>query len=321
MKWSNQDLAFILYNNRSVEGVVQHFFPKNVDPFKLMNLEKKLDWSKYFYENNQRFVEIESNRLNLDGDDVIIKPEDIDSLTEIVLQSHNELSGFELKYLLNRGITQDIINQYKIGGLSSIKDYNHLVILNATCHPVLKPVLEDGIEGGGIIIPLFENDKLINCAIRKLSDIGKLKYSLACPDIPVWGLDDINEGDEIWICEGLFDMMALRGDGKKAVSVSSAMWSGPQLYFLLEKNPGLINILCDKDQVGMKTGAILTRFFNVEGFKSKTWICKSGKDAAEVIFEKKIGMVDIEIISITKEMIGKQDDSFNFLKYLENRKF
>ena len=321
MKWSNQDLAFILYNNRSVEGVVQHFFPKNVDPFKLMNLEKKLDWSKYFYENNQRFVEIESNRLNLDGDDVIIKPEDIDSLTEIVLQSHNELSGFELEYLLNRGITEDIIQQYKIGGLSSIKEYNHLVILNATCHPVLNPVLEDGIEGGGIIIPLYENGRLVNCAIRKLSDIGKLKYSLACPDIPVWGLDDIEVEDEIWICEGLFDMMALRSEGKKVVSVSSAMWSGPQLYFLLEKNPGFINILCDKDQVGMKTGAILTRFFNVEGIKSKTWICKSGKDAAEVIFERHIGFSDIELITITKEMIGKQDDSFNFLKYLENRKF
>jgi hypothetical protein len=321
MKWSNQDLAFILYNNRSVDGVVRHFFPNNLDPFKLINLEKKLDWSKYFYENNQRFVEIESNKLDLDGDDITVKPEDIHSLTDIVLKSHNELSGFELEYLLNRGITQDIINQYKIGGLSSIKDYNHLVILNATCHPVLKPVLEDGIEGGGIIIPLFENGELINCAIRKLSDIGKLKYSLACPDIPVWGLGDINESDEIWICEGLFDMMALRSEGKKSVSVSSAMWSGPQLYLLLEKKPGFINILCDKDQVGMKTGAILSRFFNVEGIPNQTWICKSGKDAAEIIFEKKIGISDISPIKITKEMIGKQDDSFNFLKYLENRKF
>jgi hypothetical protein len=59
----------------------------------------------------------------------------------------------------------------------------------------------------------------------------------------------------------------------------------------------------------------------VEGIKSKTWICKSGKDAAEVIFERHIGFSDIELITITKEMIGKQDDSFNFLKYLENRKF
>lgn len=321
MKWSPQQLAFILYNNRSVEGVVSNFISDKIDGLELIQMESKLDWSKSFYERNQRFIEIESNKLDLTCDDIIVKPEDIHNLTDIVLNSHINLSGIELEYLINRGITEDVISQYKIGGLSNIKDYSHLTILNATCHPVLRPVLEDGIEGGGIIIPLFEDNKLVNCAIRKISDIGKLKYSLACPDIPVWGLDDIEEKDEIWICEGLFDMMALRSEGKKAVSVSSAMWSGLQLYSLIKKKPGFINILCDNDQVGMKTGAILTRFFNIMGLKNKTWNCKSGKDAAEVIFEKKLGLSDIESISITKEMIGKQDDSFNFLKYLENRKF
>ena len=321
MKWSPQQLAFILYNNRSVEGVVSNFISDKIDGLELIQIESKLDWSKSFYERNQRFIEIESNKLDLTCDDVIVKPEDIHNLTDIVLKSHINLSGIELEYLVNRGITEDVISQYKIGGLSNIKDYSHLTILNATCHPVLRPVLEDGIEGGGIIIPLFEDNKLVNCAIRKISDIGKLKYSLACPDIPVWGLNDIEEKDEIWICEGLFDMMALRSEGKKAVSVSSAMWSGLQLYSLIKKKPGFINILFDNDQVGMKTGAILTRFFNIMGLKNKTWNCKSGKDAAEVIFEKKLGLSDIESISITKEMIGKQDDSFNFLKYLENRKF
>lgn len=321
MKWPIKDLAFILYNNRSVDGVVKFFFNKNVDPFRLMHLEKKLDWSKSFYEKNQRFIELESNKLDLTAGDVIVKPEDIDSLTDVVLESNLNISGNELDYLINRGISRDIIDTYKIGGLSFIKDYNHLTILNATCHPVLRPVLEDGIEGGGIIIPLFENGRLVNCAIRKLSDIGKLKYSLACPDIPVWGLNNIEVGDEIWLCEGLFDMMALISIGKKAVSVSSAMWSGPQLYSLLEKKPGFINILCDKDQVGMKTGAILSKFFNVEGVYNNTWVCKSGKDAAEIIFEKKLDISDIEPIKITKEIIGVQDDSFNFLKYLENRKF
>jgi hypothetical protein len=321
MKWSSQQLAFILYNNRSVEGVVSNFISDKIDGSELIGIESKLDWSKSFYESNQRFIEIESNKLDLTCDDIIIKPEDIHSLTDIVLGSHINLSGIELDYLINRGITEDIISKYKIGGLSNIKEYRHLTVLNATCHPVLRPVLEDGIEGGGIIIPLFEDNKLVNCAIRKISDIGKLKYSLACPDVPVWGLDDIEEKDEIWICEGLFDMMALRSEGKKAVSVSSAMWSGLQLYFLIKKKPGFINILCDNDQVGMKTGAILTRFFNIMGLKNKTWNCKSGKDAAEVVFEKRLGLSDIKSISITKEMIGKQDDSFNFLKYLENRKF
>ena len=238
-----------------------------------------------------------------------------------MVDSHKKLSGIELEYLNNRGINKEIIDIYKIGGLSHIKDYNNLQMLNATCHPVLKPILEDGMDGGGIIIPLYKNDILINCAIRKLSDIGKLKYSLACPDIPVWGLDNINKEDEIWICEGLFDMMAIISQGKKAVYVSSAMWSGPQLYSLLDKCPGFINILCDNDQVGLKTGKILSRFFNLCRIGNCTWICKDGKDAAEIIFEKNLNMSNIKPIEITNEMIEKPDDSFNFLKYLENRKF
>lgn len=320
MKWTKEELSFILYNNRSLNGVVMNFLPKIEDPIYLIEIEKKLDWVKSLYEKDQRFVEIEPNKLNLEADDVIVTKNDIALLTDIIIESHKNISDHELQYLLNRGITNDIIKNYKIGGLSNIKDYKHLEILNATCHPVLRTILEDGLEGGGIIIPLFENEILVNCAIRKISDIGKLKYSLACPDLPVWGLDDI-ENEEIWICEGLFDMMALRSEGVKAVSVSSAMWSGPQLYSLLKKSPKSVNILCDKDQVGMKTGVILSRFFGLQGIKSQTYICNSGKDAAEVIFEKKIGIIDINPISITKEMIGKQDDSFNFLKYLENRKF
>ena len=231
MKWTKEELSFILYNNRSLNGVVMNFLPKIKDPLYLIEIEKKLDWVKSLYEKNQRFVEVESYKLDLDAEDVIVTKNDVSLLTDIVIESNKNISDIELQYLLNRGITNDIINKYKIGGISYIKDYNHLRILNATCHPVLSPILEDGIEGGGIIIPLFEDDILVNCAIRKISDIGKLKYSLACPDLPVWGLDDI-ENEEVWICEGLFDMMALRSEGKKAVSVSSAMWSGPQLYSL-----------------------------------------------------------------------------------------
>jgi len=320
MKWTPQQLAFILYNNRSVEGVVQNFLP-HIDGFQMIELEKKLDWCKGFYQQNQRFLEIESSRLDLTSDDVIFTKQELEDLSQIVLDSHINLSGIELEYLLNRGITKDIIDKYKIGGLSFIKDLKHLEILNATCHPILKPILEDGIEGGGIIIPLWNGDVLENCAIRKLSDIGKLKYSLACPDLPVWGLDSFNSGEDVWICEGLFDMMALHNLGFRAVSVSSAMWSGPQLWSLLQKKPGFIHILCDKDQVGLKTGLILSKFFNISGIPNHTCICNSGKDAAEILFEKKLDMDDIDIIHITKEMIEKQDDSFNFLKYLENRRF
>lgn len=319
MKYTIEDLSFILYNNRSVNGVVKNFIPKNINPFKLNDIENKLDHYKKIF-NNQKFVEINRNEIDENCEDINVLPIDIQNLTDVIKSSNLNLSGKELEYLLNRGIPQNIINQWCIGGISSITDYKYLEILNATCHPVLKPILEDGLEGGGIIIPLFKDDKLVNCAIRKISDIGKLKYSLGCPDIDVWGLEDI-EGEEVWITEGLFDMMALRSIGLKSVSVSSAMWSGIQLYKLLEKKPKSIIIFCDNDNVGLKTGLILHKFFNISGIQNKTVISKNSKDASEHILENKLGLNDIQDIRITMDMIDSLEDNFNFIKYLKNRKF
>ena len=320
MNYSDQELGFILYNNRSVNGVVSNFIPKEIDGYKLIKIEEQLDWCKSIYEKNDKFIEIEKNQLDLNSNDINLTPDELSNLQEEILNS--KLSDAEHNYLTKRGINEEVIKKYELRGLSNIINNDTLIKLNATCHPILKNILSDGIEGGGIIIPYIENNKLLNCAIRKLSDVGKLKYSLSCPDIDVWGIDDINVNDT-WICEGLFDMMALRSINKKAISVSSAMWSGIQIYKLLEKNPKSINIFCDNDRVGLKTGCILKRFFTINEIETKTYISQSSKDASESIFEKKLKFEkDIIEIKITKEMINnKQDDSFNFLRYLKTRKF
>lgn len=322
MSYTKHELTFILFNNRSVEGVVKNFIcDYQIDGYKLIKLEEKLDWCKRIYEKDQKFVEIDIKELDINSVDIEVRPEDISNVQDQIISAHINLSGLEYNYLKNRGISDDIIKEWKIGGLSNITNLETLEVINATCHPVLKPILEDGLEDGGIIIPLFDNNRIVNVAIRKLSDVGKLKYSLAVPDLPVWGLDDINPGDQIWICEGLFDMMALRKEGVKAASVSSAMWSGPQLYQLLQRQPSQINILADNDQVGKRTAKILQRFFNLSGVKSKTFLCPDSKDAAEHIFEKRKPISSIQEVEITKEMIQEEDQSFNFLKYLKNRTF
>ena len=246
MKYTTEELAFILYNNLSVDGVVNNFIPTNINPFELVKIDNILENFRKIF-NGQKFIEINRNEVNETAEDIFVDQNDIKSVGDKLLNIG--IDGFELEYLLKRGIGYDIINEWKIRGLSQIKDYNNLVILNATCHPVLKTLLSDGIEGGGIVIPLFKNNELINCAIRKISDVGKLKYSLACPDIDVWGLEDIEEASDVWITEGLFDMMALRSIGIKSVSVSSAMWSSIQLYRLIKMNPKSITIFCDHDSI------------------------------------------------------------------------
>jgi len=321
MKYTISELAFILYNNRSIE-CVSNFLESSVNPYYLIKIEKKFDWCKSLYENVDKQIEINASLLDMNADDIIITPEDIASLTYKFKENCGVMQDNEREYLYKRNITDEIIEKYNLIGLSQFTDENDLRIIGARCHPVLSPVISDGIEEGGIIMPLFENGILKNCAIRKLSDIGKLKYTLAVPDIPVWGLEDIEPGDEIYLTEGIFDMMALREKGVKAVSVSSAMWSGIQLYKLIEKRPAHINIIADKDKVGYKVALTLNKFFNLEKISSSTHCSKDYKDMAEQIFENNKGLEDLQEIKITRDMIERENDnSFDFLKYLQTRNF
>jgi len=322
VKYTTKQLGFILYNNRSVDGVVKNFFDKSIDPKKLIELEKKFDWCKSLYDDLEKFVEVDTSLLDIEKEDEIIIPEQLEEIGEFILNNIGNFSESEIHFLNNRGIDCDILQKYNVLGLSNFKSREALRLIGATCHPILSNFLKDGIEEGGVVFPLFENEKLVNCAIRRISDVGKLKYTLAVPDIPVWGLSDIEKDDEIWICEGLFDMISLREFGLKSISPSSAMWSGIQLYKLLEKSPKLINIFCDNDRVGLKTGLVLNKFFNLVGVESKTYHSKYCKDSSEHIFEKKLTVDDFEELKITKRMIEDNgDNSFNFLRYLQKRKF
>ena len=318
MNYSAEEIVYILYNNRSVKGVVSNFLPKDIDLQILLQIERKLTWCKKLFGQYERFIEIDKSKVGIDTEDIQLSKSDLELIQSSVDNSRGKFSDVELNFLYNRGITDDVISENRISALSFIQDHDILTKINASVHPLLHSIINPDLDSNGILIPLYENEKLVNCAIRRISDLGKMKYNLTVPDIDVWGL---NNYDEVWICEGLFDMMALRSKGLNAVSVSSAMWSSIQLYKLLESKPKIINILCDNDQVGYKTGAILNKFFNLYGIQNRTWQCKSGKDAAEIIFEKKLDLDDIIPVSITKEMLGIQDLSFDFLKYLTDRSF
>lgn len=324
--YTKEELGFILYNNRSVKGVVSNFLP-NLNPVTLVRIENQLKECKSNWQDDNRMVEINQNELDITASDIVVTKEDLISLTNIITENIGMLSQEEYNYLEKRGLGEKTILSWDLVGLSNFKDPEHLKIIGATIHPVLNPILEDAIEGGGIIIPLFDqNNNLVNCAIRKIGieSNGKtrtLKYSLACPDIPVWGLDKFTEGKEVWITEGIFDTMALNNLGKNAVSCSSAMWSGIQLYKLLEKKPESIIIFSDKDEVGLRTSAILKDFFELNNIPTKILISKVAKDPAEHYFQKNKYLDDLLKINITKEMLETyKDNSFNFLNYLKNRK-
>ena len=321
MKYSIEEIGFILYNNRSVEGTIKNFFDPKMDPLKLISIEKKFDWVKGLYSDLENMVEIDLSLLNPNAEDEVIMPNQLSELTEIFHANVGKFSEREELFLTNRKIPLEVCSKWGFLGLSNFTDKEHLRRIGATCHPILQTFLKDGIDEGGIVQPLFKDGILVNCSIRRISDVGKLKYTLAVPDVPVWGLDDI-KGEEVWICEGLFDMICLREMGVKAISPSSAMWSGLQLYQLIDSNPKSIVIFTDNDRVGLKTGLVMNKFFNLMGIKSTTIHSKVFKDACEHFWEKCLTFDELELIKITREMIAeKNDNSFDFLRYLQKRKF
>lgn len=320
MKYSVEDLGFIIYNNRSVMGVVNNFLDDNINFKQLIEIERKFEWVKsIFYQD--KVIEIDSRLLNLEGEDEVILPEKISELTDFFKSNIGKYSESEKQFLENRNIPLNICDKWGFLGLSNFKDQEQLRRIGATIHPILNGFLEDGISEGGIVQPLYQNGKLVNCSIRRISDVGKLKYTLAVPDLPLWGLDDCFE-EEIWICEGIFDMICLRELGIKAITPSSAIWSSIQLYQLIELKPKNIVIFCDNDEVGLKSGMILNKFFNLLNIPSVTVRSKFAKDACEHFWERGLSFEEIEPIKITKDMIMKsEDESFDFLRYLSSRKF
>jgi hypothetical protein len=319
--YTNEELGFILYNNRSVKGVVSNFLPK-LNPIKLTKIENQFSKCKEMFNNDNRMVEIDINELDIQADDVIITPEELASLTDLITENIGLLSSKEFDYLENRGFGEKTILDWNILGLSNIKETRHHEILGSTCHPVLKNIMIDGIENGGILIPLFKDGILVNCAVRKINSSKSLKYSLSCPDIPVWGLDKFENGKEIWIAEGIFDMMALFNLGKKSVSCSSGMWSGLQLYQVLEKEPSSIVVFADNDSVGLRTSAILKEFFTINHIPTRIVISKIAKDPAEHYFQKNQSLDNLMEIDVTLDMIEyHKDDVFNFLRHMKNRNY
>jgi hypothetical protein len=177
----------------------------------------------------------------------------------------------------------------------------------------------------GIIIPLIENGVLKNIAVRRIIN-SPIKYTLAVPDIDVWGLNEIPDGSEIWSTEGLFDMMALSTLIDNVVSVSSATWSTIQIMKVINKKPSKFNIFSDYDFTGLRSANILQRIFTMYGIPCTIFISNKCKDASEHVFENGLGLDDIEEVSVSRELLSflKPDElerNKSYIEYLKQRKF
>lgn len=318
------DINYIIYNNRSTK-LVERFLPK-VDLKRFLEIERKLNYVNNLFPSLFK-IDFDKNDFILDYIDVLYTKDDISFLKDKILNNNKNISNsIEYQYLINRGISDEIIEKYNIGYISDNWTNKELDIIGFTEHPLFKNILNQ-FEQKGIIIPLFDKENnLINICSRKLES-GIIKYTLSVPDIHIWGIETMSNKEECWICEGILDYIALNENNFiNPLSVSSASWSTIQLYKLLDKKPSLINIFSDYDYTGLRSSLVLEKFFNLNGVRTKTWISNSCKDASEHFLEKKLSIEEIEEIKITTDLldlvsIDIENIKKDYISYLSARTF
>lgn len=319
--YTNEEVNHILYHNRSV-GLVKNFLPL-FDVEYLLKKEDMLSYCRGLYmDMDESNVEFNVDDFVFDSKDIIFEKKDLNNLSDMFI-NETSLSEIEHNYLIERGVTDTSIKKYNLSGLSLVTDTIILRIIGASTHPLLGNILGDGITGGGIIFPLYEGGDLVNISIRKLDDSNKMKYTLAIPDISLWGISEIEENSEIWLCEGLFDRISMLENGfENVISASTPGLSIIHLLKILEKKPSMINIWSDKDQTGLKHSAIIQKFFRLNNIYCEVYISEESKDPDDH-FKDGLGIDDIYPIDITKDVIYSfpKNINMNFLEYLKERKY
>ena len=311
--YSTEQINHIIYNNRTYEGVVKNFMPKlNFQDIQLLlEIDKQLHFVNKIVNKNTSII-IDENKLELDKPDYELFPHQINNIKV----SSREFDNQELELIQKKKIPQHIVEQYDISPLSQF-NLETLELLGVKTHPIMEKLIGDGISSG-LIIPLYKNGKLINSVFRKTMSLTKLKYGITVPSLDLWGDE---EYEEVWICEGLFDMMALRNEGKQCVSPSSCSLNDFQYFRIIKNRPKMINIFTDKDVSGYRSALKSQKLFGLNRIPSRIFASDTSKDAAEHFFERGDGWDKIQEIKITPDMIDREDDVVDFLDYLQKRQF
>ena len=112
-----------------------------------------------------------------------------------------------------------------------------------------------------------------------------------------------------------------------AMATSSASISPIQYLQMILKRPSKINVICDNDQVGFRTGAIAQKIFHLSKIICSTFYFDGAKDVSEHFLQNNGEIFDLIKIDITRDFIEEKGTDFedriplNFFDYLKNREF
>ena len=343
-------LNFLLFNNRDLEVTKSLSINKmkNVTKEEILKLKKIEELSKLIskdYDKIHSKIEIPSYLLDINdikndkskyNDFKYLVNLNFEIFQNVVKDMKFCLLPEDRQWLHKRGLNDSLIEKYKLSSILPEYTHEQLLTIGFTIHPLLTKIFNED-DKRGIIIPLYKDNQLINITIRKINideqgntKSGYMKYSQTFPEIDFWGEEDINNSlDEIWLCEGIFDKLALNSIGKVALSNSNATINTFQMYFLIEllekNNIRKINFFADNDSVGKKNSIIDKKILTEFGFSCKIFTSPFYKDAAEHFLENKLDinrLIYNEDFDID-ELILKNDNSEQIFKldtFFKNKK-
>ena len=174
-------------------------------------------------------------------------------------KSINPIYNQAIAYIKRRGISMDEVGKYNIG------------------------YCEDGLYGGRIIIPSYDEDNELNYFIARTfyEDVGmKYKNPPVSRDVIVFD-NQINWNEPITLVEGVFDSFSVK---RNVIPMLSKFLLSKLKTKILEKGVTEINLLMDSDAVEDSTKH--TEYFIKNGIKVTNIIPQGESDAADMGFDK-----------------------------------
>lgn len=179
-----------------------------------------------------------------------------------------------IEWLAKRGIITPANSVGKLDAQdlldSFIIPFDHIIAAHGYV-PVDGPVFQDRRDG-----------ELAGICIRNVSDdldfVADAKFTFSNYGWFLFGYDDYNHNDEVVICEGVFDALALRKTGYNAIALGSAYPTAFQLAMLRYKFRKL-QVCFDNDFWGWYGAYISSKCLNCP------ILLPTSKDPAEQVFE------------------------------------
>lgn len=203
--------------------------------------------------------------------------------TNIILKLYNNQTEKQREYFTNRGISEDIIDKYKLC-IGDIKGY-----------------------GARAILPTWKDGKVIYWAGRAITKQQEeyRKYDNAEGPAPFFGLDNLKEakpGEMVIITEGIFDALSFESIGYKAISMQ-----GIKPNKLQETVKGYNNLVfltaLDNDEPGRKATKEINALLGFKAIETP----KPYKDINEWFKN------DLEGFKATMEAQKKPDSLYNYM--------